>query len=384
MRRSTSQRVDVTFGGFVLGHGGDAIQMLDLAAGVRDRGRTVRVVVPFANSSTSLAERGRERGIDVERSPALRADDEGVRQNLGRLVQFFRTHPADIVHLHTGDVCLPRSVVGVMKVLRLPPAVVTVHSPFTLLRAHSRRARYWANSVAQRGDTVIAPSLHGRSTQIQLGVPAERVRTIFNSVDIERFSSGQPNHVFHELGLKPDTKLIVFSSRLDPQKRPLDAVAAMARLVERGLDAHLAMIGSGALDSQVRSAAERAGISARVHLVGYREDVPDWLAASSAWILPTAYENFSLAVLEALAAGCAIVSTRCQGNDEMLHDGVDALTTDVGDVVAQTDALFRVLTDDALREKLREGARQAAEQHSMRRMIDEYEAEYDKLRSPRS
>ena len=64
----------------------------------------------------------------------------------------------------------------------------------------------------------------------------------------------------------------------------------------------------------------------RVRLVGYQTNVPDWLAAATVWILPTERENFSVAALEAMAAGCAVASTICPGNAEVLLDGVNSLT----------------------------------------------------------
>ena len=350
--------------------------MLDLASGMKDRDRDVRVVVPATDATLKLAERGLERGIVVERTNALKADDHGGHQNVPKLIRFFLTHPSTITHLHTGDVCLPRSVTGVMRMLRLPPAIVTVHSPFTTMVATDSRAQYWARSIDVRRDTVISPSRHGREAQIRLGVNPARVQTIFNCVDGDKFGSGHAEPVLELLGLDRRTPLIVFSSRLDPQKRPLDAIEAFRLLCETDTSAHLAMIGNGVLEHEVREATRAAGLLDRVHLMGYCDDVPNWLAAATAWILPTAYENFSLAVLEAQAAGCAIVSTRCQGNEEILHDGVDAVVTEVGDVAAMANGLRKVLGDADFRSALQAGARRSSSQHTLRRMIDDYDSTY--------
>lgn len=70
-------------------------------------------------------------------------------------------------------------------------------------------------------------------------------------------------------------------------------------------------------------------------LTGYRTDVQDWLAAATVWLLRTLRENFSLAVLEARSAGCAVLTTDAPGNDEIVVvDDVNALTFAVGDVRA--------------------------------------------------
>src|SRR2546429_295943 len=92
---------DVLYVGFLLGHGGDAVQMLELAAGMSARGVRVRVVVPELDTSVELAERGRLIGVEVIRSPLVRSDPVSSRQNLPSLLELFRTWRAPIVHMHT-------------------------------------------------------------------------------------------------------------------------------------------------------------------------------------------------------------------------------------------------------------------------------------------
>ena len=127
----------------------------------------------------------------------------------------------------------------------------------------------------------------------------------------------------------------------------------------------------------VRSAARDARLSDRVHVMGHREDVPDWLAASTVWMLPTERENFSLAVLEALAAGCAILSTPCSGNDEVLADGVNALVHPVGDVAVARAHLRTLLSDPELRTLLSINARATASHYGVARMAARYRAVYE-------
>ena len=121
----------------------------------------------------------------------------------------------------------------------------------------------------------------------------------------------------------------------------------------------------------------RSGAAERIHFVGYQQNVPDWLAAATVWILPTESENFSLAVLEALAAGCPVLSTRCQGNDEVLVAGQNALTVGVGDRDALTAGLRRLLSESDLRQRLRLAARDTARNYDKEYMVDQYARCYD-------
>jgi glycosyltransferase involved in cell wall biosynthesis len=178
------------------------------------------------------------------------------------------------------------------------------------------------------------------------------------------------------LGVGPDVPLVLFCSRIDTQKRPLEAVAIFAAVAADHPDALLVFVGGGELEAHVTAEAERLGVADRVRLVGYQTNVPDWLAAATVWLLPTERENFSVAVLEALAAGCAVVSTTCRGNDEVLVDGHNALTFAVGDVAAASRAVDRLLGDPALRQALGAEGRRTVTAYTADQMVERYCAVY--------
>jgi glycosyltransferase involved in cell wall biosynthesis len=367
--------VEIMYIGFLLGHGGDAMQMLELATGMAVSGRRVKLVVPELETSVSLARLCRERGLPVERTPWIRADALGAKQNPLNLVRLFQTYRAPIVHLHTGDICLPRTVLLTMRLLRVPLGFATIHSPSNTMQPDAR-ARAWAYAAPWTLRQIICPSKHGRRAQISYGVPAELVSTIYNGVDVNRFSSGQASLAQKALGLGPKTPLVVFSSRLEPQKRPFDAFHAFQRVAATDREPHLVFVGRGALEPELRAAVQQNGLADRVHFSGFQTNIPDWLAAATVWYLPTESENFSVAILEALAAGCPILSTLCQGNDEVLEDGRNALTTAVGDVEAQAAALKRLLREPALRQSLGTAAQNSARRYSVEAMVEEHSRAY--------
>ena len=115
--------------------------------------------------------------------------------------------------------------------------------------------------------------------------------------------------------------------------------------------------------------------------MGYQTNIRDWLAAATVWILPTERENFSVALLEALAAGCPILTTSCPGNDEVLVDEQNALTFAIGDVDAAARGLDRLLSDGSLRSRLSTGAHATAGNYSAERMVESYRQLYNRLPS---
>jgi glycosyltransferase involved in cell wall biosynthesis len=358
-----SNSTEVVQVGFVTGEGGDALQMKELSAALIRRAWPTRIVVPQTASAEAFAARCIASGIPVEQSAAVRADINGAQQNVAGLVRLFRTFRNSILHLHTGDVCLARRVMVALAVVRPRSVFVTIQSPYDNLASSDMRARMWARAAGLLIRKVICPSRHGQAAQLRYGVPAQRVQVIHNCVDVRTFACGDPEYAHRALGLPAGSRLIVFSARLDGQKRPMEALKAFLDVASEFPDAHLIFVGAGPAEPDVRDAAMRSAVANRVHFAGYQKNVPDWLASAAVWILPTESENFSLAVLEALAACCAIVSTRCQGNDEILMDCCNALLTEVGDVAGQSRALRLLLTDEDMRLKLSRQARKTASEY---------------------
>lgn len=363
---------DILYVGFLTGHGGDANQMLLQAHGMHRRGARVKIMVPERDTSVEFATRCRELGIECERTALIQADLAGPRQSLRSMITLVRQLRAPVVHFHTGNSCLPRTLMAALTVVRAQRAFVTIQSPYETIRPGSLRARWWATLAGRRFHAVVSPSEHGSRFQHRCGVPAERAVTVRNSIDTVSMAGGDGSGPRAELGLGADDALIVFTSRLDSQKRPVDAVRILHAALDEFPTSTLVFVGSGTESDAVTECAARLGVSERVRLMGFRTDIADWLAAATVWILPTERENFSVAVLEALAAGCAVLSTPCPGNDEVLVDGDNSLTFAIGDVDGGAAQLRRLLADPTLRERLAESGVEVAAQYTVERMVDAY------------
>jgi glycosyltransferase involved in cell wall biosynthesis len=211
-------------------------------------------------------------------------------------------------------------------------------------------------------------------------VRAARVKTIHNAIETSRFASGDPSGPGALLGIEEGAPVVLFSSRLDPIKHPADAVQIFARGAAEFPDAQLVFVGTGSEEDSVRAEAQRLGVAARTHLVGYQTNIPDWLALATVWLLPTERENFSVAVLEALAAGRPILSTNCPGNDEVLVDGENSITFPVGDIERAAAGLKRLLGNVELRDSLAVQARLTAAEYTAEVMVERVHELYRTLR----
>lgn len=367
--------LDLLMIGFVGGTGGASVLMRELGTALVQRGVRAGIAVPAWDSAHPYADECRARGIPVIETPWLQEREPRTRAYADALRVALRLRAA-IVHYHLSTNVMPGRYLRPVQLLGARPSFVTLHDPYEAPPPDSPAARRWAGAAPHLFERIVCVSEAGRVRQLRYGIPAARLQLIYNGVDVARFARGRADLVRAQLGLDESARIILVSSRIAPQKRPFDALEAFARIAADRPDTHLVMLGDGALRADVRAEAVRRALGDRVHLPGHRSNVPDWLAAATAWFLPTESEAFSLAVIEAMAAGLPIVTTACPGNTELLTDGQTALLTPVGDVNAMAAALRDVLDDPRGRATLGARAAQAAARFSLGRMVEEYLALY--------
>jgi glycosyltransferase involved in cell wall biosynthesis len=141
--------------------------------------------------------------------------------------------------------------------------------------------------------------------------------------------------------IEPDTRVLLFAGRLVPFKRPIDLVLAAAKCRARELKAEVMIAGSGALEPDLRDAAERIGV--RLHLLGFRNqtEMPVAYAAADCLVLPSdGRETWGLVANEALACGRPIiVSSACGCAPDLAGDGNVGRAFPVGNLEALADAI---------------------------------------------
>ena len=168
-----------------------------------------------------------------------------------------------------------------------------------------------------------------------------------NGVDVERFGpdAGTRDRVRKELDVAPDVLVALFVGGDWERKGLAIAIKGIAEARDRRAELELWVIGQGQ-EPRFRDLARRAGVADRVRFFGARADVARFYQAADIFILPTAYETFSLVAHEAAACGLPVVATRVSGIEDLVGDD------EAGILVARTpeamgDALARLAADDS-------------------------------------
>lgn len=120
--------------------------------------------------------------------------------------------------------------------------------------------------------------------------------------------------------------------------------------------------------------------SNRCHLNGPVEDVVKAYQESSIFVLSSRFEGFGMVLIEAMACGLPVVSFDCPaGPDEIITDGVDGLLVPSGDVHALAEKLMVLMSDDNLRRRLGQQARQTAQRYEMTTIANQWIALFEKV-----
>jgi starch synthase (maltosyl-transferring) len=210
------------------------------------------------------------------------------------------------------------------------------------------------------------------------GLPPEKLVVIPNAVDLERFAAAQ-GASRQSLGAAADAPLLVCVGRLDEQKGVAWLLESMRQVIQKHPACELLLVGDGPDRESLQRAALQLGISS-AHFLGFRGDIPQLLAASDLYVLPSRWEGMPNVVLEAMASGRAIVATDVEGVREALGPNAKHQVVSANDPSGFSERIATLLADSALRQRLGTANQQrAAEAFSFAAMVGAYEQLYLEL-----
>ena len=206
------------------------------------------------------------------------------------------------------------------------------------------RQAFWVRLSMLRAARLIVPSGFLKSIFAEHGLAADIVPNI---VDIERFN---PNPAPKDL-----PPVILVTRNLEPIYDNASAIRAFALVKARVPQSRLILAGSGPEEGRLKQLAESLGLENSVDFTGRveTEDMPALYRSARVSLNPSTVDNMPNSVLEALAAGVPVVSTRVGGVPYIVEHGKTALLVEPGVVGDMADAIVRILTEPVLAEQLR-------------------------------
>jgi glycosyltransferase involved in cell wall biosynthesis len=330
--------------------GGPAVHVALLTAGINDAAfRSVLVAGQIGPREGDMAYFARERGVEPVIIPELGREISPLTDliALWALIRLIRKERPHIVHTHTAKA----GFVGRLAAwLCGVPVIIhtfhghTFHSYFGAL---TTQVFIWLERLMGSVSTVIltlSETLRNDLLTFRIA-PPDKIRIAPLLLNLAEFTESNRFHatLSAELALPKDAQLIGIVGRLVPIKNHTLFLQAARRVVEKAPHARFVIVGDGERRVGLESFAEQQGLTNAVRFVGWRRDLVNIYASLDVLALTSNNEGTPVSLIEAMAAGVPVVSTRVGGVPDLLGNGERGTLVDAGDEEALANGIIDVL-----------------------------------------
>ncbi|MDV3254798.1 MAG: glycosyltransferase [Lysobacter sp.] len=355
-----------------LERGGLERVVIELVRAQRALGMRCRVVCLFGRGA--LADELAADGVDVSACGKRRGPD---MRALRRLRAQLRHEPGAVLHTHNAVA----HYYAVLAAIGLPLRQV-VNTRHAMPTTGGSGRREWLYRQAMRLTDVCVAVCEAARRQLQAhGVrPRKGLVAIPNGIRLERYrpaSDASRRQLVEVLGLPRGTVLVGSVGRLNRVKDQASLIRAFGRVHQAMPATALLLIGDGPEREALAEVAHGEGVYPAVHFMGDRGDVDVLLQGLDLFVMSSVSEGYSIALLEASAAGLPIVATDVGGNGEIVRNAISGRLVPASDPVALAEAMLSILDDRELAGRMGSAGRAwVLECGSFRSMAERYAAVY--------
>ena len=368
--------------------GGPAIHVILLSADLDpERYETLLVKGMESETEGDMMDLARERGVKPFLIGALGRELNPIRdlKTLWHVYRLICRERPDIVHTHTAKAGTVGRIAA--KLAGVPIVVHTFHGH--VLSGYFGPMKTWIFTAIERllagwSNVIIAVSETCRRDLLELGIGDEKkMRTIPLGLELDRFPEKSPQYkgaLRQRFSIPEDVPVISHVARMVPIKRHDVLLRAIPKVWEKKPEARFLLIGDGETRPALENLARELNLDGRLIWTGFINEQEMIYADTDLLVLTSDNEGLPVAVIEALASACPVVSTRVGGVPELINEGVTGYITPPGDSDQLADTLIKALDNmDQLREMGRKGQRDVLERYNSRRLVRDIDSLYQEL-----
>lgn len=229
--------------------------------------------------------------------------------------------------------------------------------------------------ICNQYDAIIAPSEYIKKVLVKYGgIESSKIHVIFNGITVEPYLELQVSKI-RKMLLGDSKYLIISACRMVPWKGIEYLIEAFKRLPK---EYRLVLIGDGPVKEKLQSRARGLNVVFLDKML--HRDVQTYMRASDAYVMPSIYENFPLAVLDCLATQTPIVATNVGGTQEMITNSKNGLLIEPKNVQALVEGIQKLISDKELYNKIKENQKNAYRNYVWENIIKEYIKVYENLK----
>lgn len=201
-------------------------------------------------------------------------------------------------------------------------------------------------------------------------IPEERIRLVYNGFDVQKFDQLAATPLIPQNGSEI---CIGNAARLTAQKGQRHLLRAARCLLDQGIQFRLLLAGTGEDEAFLKNEARHLGISQVTEFLGFVPDIKRFYASLDIFALPSLWEGFGYALVEAMAMNLPVAAFDISSNPEVIRHGTTGLLTPAGDVSALADSLARLARDADLRQSMGQaGRRHVMERFDTRQVFQQF------------
>jgi glycosyltransferase involved in cell wall biosynthesis len=318
-----------------------------------------------------FAEQLQRDGIQVQQVPESR---QGDRKSFLKLAKVLREKRIDVLHTHNTAAFLDGAAAGFLA--RTPTIIHTDHARDFPDRLRYMVAEHVASHLVYR---VVGVSEHTTENLRRYErIPRRKLLTIPNGIDGARFRVPVDRQAMRRaLGVPQDAVVLGMATRLTPQKDIETTLRALALVVNRAPNLFLLIAGTGPLENELRNLTAQLGLSEHVRFLGLRYDMPEVFATFDVYVSSSLWEGLPMAILEAMAAGCAVVATEVGGVATAVQHEHNGTLVAPGNAPALAQAVYEMVADVPRRQRFAKASADIfAQRFDAKVMARSYEALY--------
>ena len=294
------------------------------------------------------------------------------------MVDVILNHDLDLIHAHYAiphaSAAYTAKQIVKQKTGRSVPVITTLHGTDITLVGRDKTYEPVVTFSINESDAITAVSENLRAETFKHFDIIKEIEVIHNFVDVNRFNK-KAVAAFRQVIAPNNEKIIIHASNFRKIKR-IDHVMEIFKNIHTALPAKLLMVGDGPERPLAEDLTRQYGLDGDVRFLGKQEQMEELLAVSDVFLLPSEYESFGLAALEAMAASTVVISTDAGGLGEINIDGVTGYTAPVGDVAKMSKNAIELLQDEPKLKAFKHNALKEAKLFDIHHIIPKYEELY--------
>ncbi len=298
-----------------------------------------------------------------------------------KIAEVVKMEELDIIHAHYA---MPHAVCGILAKQMTSSGlkvVTTLHGTDITILGYDSSLQDMIKFAIEKSDAVTAVSHELVKETYELIQPNQEIQTIYNFIDYPapEPDAGNVANLKAELGIKEDEKIVIHVSNFRKVKRVPDIIDTFGAVADK-IPSKLLLVGDGPEMSFVSKKIKAMGLQEKIILLGKQENLQELYSISDVCVLMSEKESFGLVLLEAMIYGVPCLGTKIGGIPEVIDDGINGYTIELGDIEAASMRLLELLENDSLRMNMGNNAIHKIKDHfQTEHIVNQYEDLYYSL-----